>query len=60
MQAYAELYGKSTSNARFGTAIANVGDLNQDGYDGTLICFIIINFYQCHYLKVWNKNIIFE
>lgn len=33
LQAYAELMGSSKPNSRFGTAIANVGDLNQDGYN---------------------------
>ncbi|KAG8193263.1 hypothetical protein JTE90_027007 [Oedothorax gibbosus] len=37
LQAYTELYGSSASHARFGTALANVGDLNQDGYNDVAI-----------------------
>ncbi|XP_035213164.1 integrin alpha-4-like [Stegodyphus dumicola] len=37
LQLFAELFGDNKPSARFGSAIANVGDLNQDGYNDVAI-----------------------
>ncbi|XP_015907173.1 integrin alpha-9 [Parasteatoda tepidariorum] len=37
LQNYAELYGKNRAYGRFGTALANLGDINQDGYNDIAI-----------------------
>ncbi|GIY43595.1 integrin alpha-9 [Caerostris extrusa] len=37
LQEFAELFGKNRFNSRFGTALANVGDLNQDGFNDVAI-----------------------
>ena len=42
LQKYAELTGDRKENARFGTALANVEDLNQDGYSGTYLTWVLI------------------
>ncbi|GFT56375.1 integrin alpha-4 [Nephila pilipes] len=37
LQAFTELSGKNKLNSRFGTALANLGDLNQDGFNDVAI-----------------------
>lgn len=37
LQSFAELSGQNKPNARFGTSIGNIGDLNQDGFNDVAI-----------------------
>ncbi|GFV68861.1 integrin alpha-4 [Trichonephila clavipes] len=37
LQAFTELHGKNKLNSRFGTALATLGDLNQDGFNDVAV-----------------------
>ena len=40
------LNGTRSENGRFGSAISNVGDLNQDGYNGMYMCMFKLKYFK--------------